>query len=143
MNLTALIRTTIMTFRPDSFRNDPYGYVTNQIGHAFMVGGVLFVYAVVMGVFWITGEFPPKWGIIAGGSITYAAYELLAQGWRGGDTVEDWWFVSVYGITGPVVSFTEMTPGSMLAVFDMRAALPFIVLLSVHIAFGAWLRSRK
>jgi hypothetical protein len=134
---------TAMIFRPDNFAGDPYGYATNQIGHAFMVGGVVFVYAVVMAVFWVAGEFPPKWAIVAGAAVAYAAYEFIAQGWRGADTIEDWWFVVVYGVAGPVASFTEMQPGSALAVFDMTAALPFIALLTVHLGIGAFWRSRK
>lgn len=130
-------------FTPDSFRRNPYGYVTNQIGHAFMVGGVIFVYAVVMGVYWIAGEFPPKWAIIAGAAIAYAAFEIVTQGWRGADTVEDWWFVVVYGVAGPVASFSELQPGSALAVFDMMAALPFIALLSLHLLAGALFRVIK
>jgi hypothetical protein len=96
-----------------------------------------------MSVFWITGEFPPKWAIVVGAALAYAGYEIAFQGWRGGDTVEDWFFVVFYGVAGPVVSFTELRPGSSLAVFDIMAALPFIALLSVHLLFGAWLRSRK
>jgi hypothetical protein len=129
-------------FEPDNFAGQPYQFLTNQIGHAFMVGGVMLVYAVVMASWFVMGEFPPKWSIIAGAAILYPAYELICQGWQGWDTVEDWWFVVVYGVAGPVTSFTETVPGEAKAVFDLMAALPFIAVLCVHLAIGSFVRSR-
>jgi hypothetical protein len=129
--------------KASNFRADPYGWATNQIGHAFLVGAVLLTYLPVLACWYGLGEFPPKWAIVVGAGIAYAAYEAIDQGWNGADTVEDWWFVIVYGAAGSTYSFTEISPGDAKAALDLMAALPFLLLLSVHLCFGAWLRWRQ
>ena len=132
-----------MIFTPDNFRGRPYEWACNQIGHAFFIGAVLLTYLPVLVCWKIAGEFPYKWTMVAGAAIGYAVYEWLDQGWHGADTIEDWWFVVVYGAAGSAYSFTEVSPGDAKAALDMLAALPFIVLLAVHLAFGSWLRWRQ
>lgn len=127
-------------FDPDNFRNDPYGYVTNQIGHAFAVGFLRLTYGVVLACWYFAGEFPPKWSIILGAGVAYMAYELIDQGWNGWDTIEDWVFVVVHGVAAPVMIFSEIKPGSTKFEGDLLVALPFIVLFMAHIGYGAWRR---
>jgi hypothetical protein len=127
-------------FTPDDFKGDPYGHVTNQTSHSFLVGGILLAYLPVMGYFFIAGEFPEKWLIIAWAAVSYAAFELILQGWRGFDTVEDWIFVVIHGTTGFVLTFSEIEPGSTKFHGDLAYAAPFIVLFLTHLAIGAWVR---
>jgi hypothetical protein len=49
---------------PSSFRHDPWGYLRNQIGHAYVVGGIL-------------GLFLPIWLIALG----YAIWEFSQWQW--------------------------------------------------------------
>lgn len=125
---------------PDDFKADPYGHVTNQTSHSFLVGGILLAYLPVMAWFYIVGEFPVKWMIIAWAAVSYAAFELIVQGWRGWDTVEDWIFVVIHGTTGFVVTFSEIEPGSLKFQGDLAIAAPFIALFLFHLAAGAWFR---
>jgi hypothetical protein len=129
----------MMLFLPSNFRGDPYGWVTNQAAH-FLIGAALLTYVPTMICWWFLGEFPPKEWIIIWAGVVYAAYELIDQGWRGADTIEDWIFVAGYGATGVTFSFSEIAPGSPVAAFDMQAAWPFLVVMAIHLAFGAWLR---
>jgi hypothetical protein len=125
---------------PDGFQGDPYGHTTNQTSHAFLVGGILLAYLPVL-VWWMAfGEFPEKWLIIGWASVAYAAFELLAQGWRGWDTVEDWIFVVIHGTTGFVVTLNEVEPGSTAFTGDLIVAGPFLILFLLHLAAGAWFR---
>jgi hypothetical protein len=130
----------MMLIAPDNFKGDPYGWATNQIGHAFAVGCLALVYVPAIVFFVVMGEFPPKWIVVASAAVTYLAFEIATQGWRRGDTIEDWWFVVVYGVSGTMASFTEVTPGNPVAAFDPMAALPYVALMGAHLAFGAWLR---
>lgn len=123
-----------------NFRGDPYGWATNQIGHAFLVGAVLLTFVPTLVCLIIAGEFPPKWALVAFSATLYLGFELASQGWHGADTVEDWVFVVFYGSAGSVYSFSEIAPGNSMAAFDLMAAAPFLGLLAVHLAFGAWLR---
>jgi hypothetical protein len=126
--------------QPDNFRDDPYGHATNQIGHAFAVGCLGLVYGVVLACWYFGGEFPPKWSIIAGAAVFYAAFEWITQGWNGWDTVEDWVFVVIHGTAAPVMIFSEVEPGSTKFQGDLLVALPFVVLFLLHLAAGAFFR---
>lgn len=125
--------------KPDNFKNDPYGYVTNQIGHT-VVGALFLVFFVVLASWFFMGEFPPKWSIIAGAAVGYAAFEMVTQGWRGWDTVEDWVFVVVHGTTGMVLTFSELAPGSTKFEGDLLVMLPFVALFLIHLFAGALFR---
>jgi hypothetical protein len=128
---------------PSNFKGDPYGWATNQIGHAFLVGAVLLTFAPTFVCLMIGGAFPPKWALMAFAAVLYLAFELVSQGWHGADTVEDWVFVVVYGSAGSIRSFSEIAPGNPNASFDLMAAAPFILVISLHLLFGAWLRWRQ
>lgn len=93
--------------------------------------------------FYLAGEFPPKEWMVATAGALYLAFELASQGWQGADTIEDWVFVVVYGCGGAVSSFSEVTPGNPVAAFDIMIAAPFIAAMTLHLAFGAWLRWRQ
>jgi hypothetical protein len=124
--------------KANSFIDDPYGYATNQISHAKLVGLLGYVYGVSMAYHWLMGEFPDKWAIVAFAWASYLAFELVSQGWNGWDTVEDWWFVNVYGVLGAVQTFTESGPYTVSA--DLMAALPFVVAFCLHLIIGGTVR---
>ena len=130
-------------FEPDDFSNDPYGYWTNQVAHALQVGFLLLVYGVTLGWWYFAGEFPQKEWIIGGAAVGYGAYELIDQGWQGWDTVEDWVYVVVYGVAGPVTTFTEIEPGSTAFRGDLLLALPFVIAFTIHLCIGSWMRARR
>ena len=130
-------------FVSDDFAGRPYGFTTNQIAHATVVGFLGLVYGSCIIYFLIVGEFPHKEHLIVFAAISYASYEFLDQGWNGWDTVEDWWFVIVYGVIGPVMTFTESVPGLPVASVNLFAPLPFIALFAAHLAAGAYVRSIK
>ena len=126
--------------KPDNFKGDPYGHVTNQISHAFAVGTIGLVYMVVLACWYFAGEFPPKWSIIVGAGIFYAGVEWFTQGWNGADTVEDWVFVVVHGTAAPVMIFIEVQPGSTKFEGDLLVMLPFVALFLIHLFAGALFR---
>ena len=88
------------------------------------------------------GELPQKEHLIAFAAISYASYEYWDQGWNGWDTIEDWWFVNVYGVIGPVMTFSEITPGVAAVSVNLFTPLPFIALFAAHLAAGAYVRSK-
>jgi hypothetical protein len=131
--------------QPDNFKADPYGYVTNQISHMGAVGCLVFVYGVVLFVFLVAGEFPPKWAIILGAAVSYSLIEAL-QGWRGWDTIEDWLFVVFYGVTIPVMVFSEVEPGSDQFCGGLMDLMPWVLIMGAHLLIGSaarWHRARK
>jgi len=134
-----------MIFVADNFHARPYGFTTNQISHATLIGFLFIVYGSCIAWFYIAGEFPHKEWIAIGGAVGYAAFELLVQGWRRWDTVEDWWFVVVYGVFMPLLAFDEMVVGEPKAVVDLTRALPLILVFFTHLGLGAlyrWLQQQ-
>lgn len=128
---------------PDDFAGDGYGFTTNQFGHALGVGFLCFVYGVTFAWFLVFGEFPYKVYIALFGGIAYLAFEVYTQGWQKWDTIEDWWFVNVYGIWGPLCAFSEVEIGSPIVTTDLYAPLPFIGLLAAHLMAGSYVRWRR
>lgn len=130
-------------FESDDFRGRPYGFTTNQISHAAAIGFLLIVYGLTLFWVWLYGEYPFKWMIALVGGLGYFAYELWDQGWQGADTIEDWWFVNVYGVWAPLVALSEASPevvkivGAYAFTGDLFAALPYMVLFAIHLALGA------
>ena len=125
-------------FSPDFFRDDWYGYLTNQISHVSI--GVLFTWGLCLACFLIMGELPYKFQIFTTLAGMYFLYELLFQGWQGVDTVEDWTFFSVYGVLGTVLSFNEFNIGSGLVTLSLVSPTTMFTLLTVHLLIGCLLR---
>lgn len=118
----------------DGFWRDPYGWLTNQLGHLAL--GVGLAWLVSVGVFLIFGELPYRiaaWALIVLG---YLAFELTAQGWRGWDTIEDTIFVGFWGAGGALYLCRETTPMTSLVTFDLIEAAPFIAGLALHLRIG-------
>jgi hypothetical protein len=119
---------------PDGFTTNWYGYATNQVTHLAM--GFSAVCVVSALYFGFHGEFSQKahlWGLVA---ISYAIYEMAAQGWNGKDTVEDWVFFSLYGAGVPVVIMNEVTPGNPTLEVNSQLVVPAIGLVVAHLLGG-------
>ena len=129
-------------FQSDDFSGRPYGFTTNQISHATVVGFIGLVYGSCIIYYLFVGELPYKEHLIVFAAVSYASYEYWDQGWNGWDTIEDWWFVIVYGVIGPVMTFSETSPGLPIASVHLYTPLPFIALFAAHLAAGAYVRSK-
>lgn len=122
-----------------NFRADAYGYITNQSGH------VLIGICTAAGLCWLHlkgfGEFPYRgavWAVMA--AFYVIAVEILGQGWRGGDTIEDSIFVLGYGAGGALYTMEEAAPGGSALCGDLADIMPFIALAALHLSVGAGIR---
>jgi hypothetical protein len=112
-----------MTFPPNDFRNDWYGYLTNQAGHAYLVGCPLALACI------------PYWGLLfaplAAAVIYGGAWECGIQRgrlWR--DSLED----SVHVMAGASVICGALS-GDWLTVWGCLAAQGALL------GIGVWRRS--
>lgn len=125
-------------FTPNFFRDDWYGYLTNQISHVSL--GVFLTWALCFFCFLILDGLPYKTSIFFTLTILYFLYELLFQGWQGVDTVEDWVFFSLYGVLGTVLAFTEFSVGLGLVTLSITAPSYIFPILILHLLIGCFLR---
>ena len=125
---------TLGIIEPDSFQGKPLAWAGNQCGH--MVIGLFTVFYACMACYVVTGELPMRsalfWVILAG----YLLFEIVTQGWRGADTVEDTVFVAAYGAGGTLSGFKEVSPGDLDIIFNMAQAAPVFFAATAHLAFG-------
>jgi hypothetical protein len=90
---------------PGAFRADPYGALTNQVGHialgAFLASALSLAYCA-----WF-GEMPFRWPIWAAITLGYLlTVEWFVQRWSGPDSVIDGGFVSL-GAAAPLAALKE------------------------------------
>ncbi len=80
--------------KPDDFKGNPYGYVTNQAGH-FLIG-FFSPSSYIWPVFVVNGVYIDQSAVAL---CMLAAYfiiiELALQGWRGLDTLQDTFYVGL------------------------------------------------
>ena len=128
-----------MSIKPDDFKADPYGYLTNQLGHICL--GVFVAFFVSRACFEIIGEYPVRLHVwLISGAFYLFVVELAAQGWRGWDTVEDTIFTVFYGIGAPLYAFKETMPGDPLLTANMPALDVFFLAAGTHLLVGISLR---
>ena len=130
-----------LRFDPDAYIRRPEAWLANQAGHLAL--GV-WVAIVLCGVWaFVFGEFPRREGIWVILAVGYMWYELATQSWRRWDTIEDWFFVAVYGAGGALYCFHEVQIGSdriTASLYDILfASIPPVV----HLLVGAALRAKK
>lgn len=89
---------------PSDFKSDPYGELTNQLSHTFL--GVIFACIVALVYLVFSGDFPAKEAVAFVVTLPYIAGEILAQRWRGWDTIADVFFYAIGGY-GVLSSLTE------------------------------------
>lgn len=128
-------------FEPDDFRRDWYGFLTNQMSHTLL--GIFIVWIMTVIGYLILGELPYRNMLFALTLVGYILYEIVFQGWRGWDTIEDTLFVAVYGAGGTLIAFTEYQYGSASVIFDIYAALPMLTLVSIHLVLGVLYRIKN
>lgn len=112
-----------LEFAPSGFRRDPYGYLTNQAGHAYLVGAPL---ALALSL-WV--------GALAAPAIAAAAYGIVWEGliqrfrlWR--DSLED----TVHVLAGASVMAAALTGDALTVAACMGAQAGLL-------ALGVWRRS--
>lgn len=123
-------------FTQDDFRNDWYGWLTNQIAH--IVLGFAAVVGMCAASFYWLGEIPYKWALFLSVAISYGILEYV-RGWSI-DALEDWVFVSIYGAGFTIVSFSEIEVGSPLVQSNITDFAWLAVIPLAHFAFGVWQR---
>ena len=121
-------------FKADSFSRDWYGYATNQLCHALLIGGVgVFLLAEM---YWVaTGIYPYRYNLFLAMVAGYTLFEYR-QGFRGLDTLEDILFTVVYGAGGALFVFKADSTETGLVVADPRAALIPLTAIAIHLFFG-------
>ena len=127
--------------KADAYRDDWYGYARNQLAHFAL--GVTTASILSQMYFIVMGEFAHKvglWLIIAAG---YAAFELIYQGWRGRDTLEDWLFFAFYGAGLPIFLFHEVEVGSPALVINSQMVIPVFGVVFCHLAGGILSRIQR
>ena len=132
MNILTDIWTELNT--PDNYANNWYGYATNQVTHLAM--GFAAACLLSNFYFYVFGEFAEKgalWFVLA---LIYAVYELSAQGWNGKDTIEDWFFFSVYGAGVPIMIFSETEIGSPIVSVNTQMVVPVLGVVIAHLIGG-------
>lgn len=127
-----------MLFPPSAFKNDWYGWLTNQVSHIFLGLSLVFVTCFL----WLAafGEFPYRLHSWLSLVTLYIAYECAFQGWRGVDTIEDTLFVTFYGAGGTLYTFHEVTPGSPMFTGNIGHLLPFFYVAAAHLFVGSTAR---
>lgn len=125
-------------FKPDDFRDDWYGYLTNQFSHLWTGVGIAWLTSVA--VYLVANEMPLRTSLFALILMGYLIYEFRRQGWQGWDTIEDAMFVVAYGAGGAVAAFEEVTPGEPLLQVHILKPLPFAAAAALHLSIGCAVR---
>ena len=113
---------------PSTFTGDPYGYVTNQIGHGGGVGLGLAIYASAMGLTWLAAW--PAAVVVYWVLIEYGLQEASRPGNASFfDGIEDAMHVG-FGVA----------LHSVILYHDVAAAGLFTLWMCL-LGFGAWLRT--
>ena len=120
--------------RAEAYKDDWYGYATNQLSH-FAIGVAT---AALLSQFYfaVFGEFVEKaalWFVVAFG---YMMFEITKQGWKGRDTLEDWMFFAVYGAGLPIFLFHEVAPGSPVLMINSQLIVPLFAVIFAHLLGG-------
>lgn len=123
--------------RPEAFRNDWYGELTNQLAHTML--GLMLALAWCVSAWALTGAMPLRSWVILGIGAGYLAVEIGVQRWRAGDS----WFDALMvmsgaagvllpleetGVTGRIVHL-DFDPALWLAV-----AIPWSAALTLRVA---------
>ena len=126
----------------DDFRNNWYGWFTNQVAHCKV--GLTYVLIVCLVWTYYFNEFPYKVYLFSGIAVVYLLWEFAIQ--RGKDIVdslEDFCFVVLYGAGFAVTAFTEKEAGSPELSFNSQASLGILIIYIVHLSYGVTTRSVK
>lgn len=123
---------------PSDFRNDWYGYSTNQLSHILL--GFLALGFVSWAGFTLTGEFAPRWLNWVITATMFLLWEISQRNAELWDRIEDWLFMAVYGAGSAALLFIEVEPGSPKIVTEITNIPPIIGIISAHLVTGIWFR---
>ena len=121
---------------PENFKADWYGWVTNQAGHVLL--GIFAAVAVAVLWWYAFDEYPYRKALALALVLVFVASEL-AQGWKGGDAVEDILF-RTYGVAFPLATLQESQRFSVELTPDLFAMLTIMGLVAFHMAVGVGIR---
>lgn len=124
-------------FKPDSFRDDWYGWLTNQLSHTLL--GIVAASVVCCVFFLVAGEYPYRihvWILI---TVVYVSRETWRRGVRW-DSLEDTVFVCGYGAGSTLHAFQEVSPGLSMVTLSPLSLLAPATLLTVHCLVGSAVR---
>lgn len=128
---------TLLT--PDNFKNNWYGWITNQWAHV-MLGQIMFGLAMVA-TFLVDGEFASRSYVFACVAFAYIMWESftykVGKFW---DAIEDCCFVVVYGAGWIAACFNEVIEGQSSFLGDIYSVLPIVGLFAFHTTLGVFFR---
>lgn len=123
---------------PSGFRNDWYGYATNQLSHILL--GFLALGLISWLGFTLMGEFAQRWLSWLITATLFFLWELSQRSGLLWDKIEDWVFMSIYGAGSAALLFKEVEPGSPLIITEITNIPPMIAIISGHLLTGVWFR---
>lgn len=122
----------------DDFRYNWYTWAAQQMAHVFI--GIVLVLLSCMAWMYYSGEMPVKGHLFIFLSVLYGLWELALQGlntknrW---DSLEDFFFVVVYGSGATLTIFSEIEAGHSSVRLDAELALPFLLMVTLHLLYGS------
>lgn len=127
---------------PSAFPRDPYGELTNQLGHT-MLGIILAIFVVCL---WreAAGEMPYRWSVFAVVVLGYLiGIEVLSQGWTPGDS----WFDAAmvgFGAAGLLFPLKEVAPEGDMTILALNhhVLIWLLSMWAVALAVRVWRRTR-
>lgn len=134
MSLRALLKSL---GQPSSFKGDPYGGLLNQWGH-YALGDRLYM-AGCLAWFSIAGDMPDRALAAAAVIGSYVAFELVAQGWRGLDTLQDAGYFAL-GVLTWATSLQHVASEGRILILHVDAlvlAVNLITPIAAVMAYGA------
>lgn len=103
---------------PDDFRADPYGELTNQLGHTML--GILLTLFIVGGWREAAGEMPYRVPVFFVAVFGYLlTVEMLAQRWTPGDSAFDGLMVA-FGAGGVLFPLKEVRPTGTTTLLELN-----------------------
>lgn len=121
----------------DDFRGKWYLWASQQMAHTLL--GVILVSVSCLVYMSFTGELPYKLHLFLFLSVGYLLWEfaLQVQGPKHTiDSLEDYLFVVGYGAGSVITVFTEIESGRPEVSMDLVAAIPFILISTLHLLYG-------
>jgi hypothetical protein len=97
-------------FEPDDYADRPVEGACNQFGHYAL--GLVVAQVMFYAAYEVTGLVWGKWLLLTLALLPGVIVEG-SQGWKGADTVWDFWFYTL-GVLSIYLSLTEITPGGGL-----------------------------
>ena len=121
-------------FEPNQYLGQPYKWLVNQCSH--IVLGFVTILFICVSFHFLNGEYPVRVNVGAYSLVAYLLFEILVQGWRRWDTIEDTVFVVVYGGWGTLIASREISIGDTAVTVNPYALTLVAMAVSVHLFLG-------